>query len=103
MMHLAEAYNDAAKRLAAVADELAANPANPDAPAAALRATLAVLGHLSETATSLDMRSAHHQLGATLHAAGTITPDKIREIAHNLNSIAENYAQVATGWNNIWA
>lgn len=102
MMHLAEAYNAAAQRLRAIADELAASPDNPEAVAKALRDTLAVLEQLAGIEPNAPLLAALHQKGTDLNIAGTITPDTIREIAHALAQIAQNYGDSAAQWNNIW-
>lgn len=99
---LAEAYNAAARQLLAIADQLATNLDNPDAIAAALRDTLAILEHLGGMEPSPKVRAQLHQLYTDLKAKGTITPDKIREIAQACGTVAQNNAQMGSQWNNIW-
>ncbi|OKH72792.1 hypothetical protein EB73_08375 [Mycobacterium sp. SWH-M3] len=98
----AEAYTAAARHLLAIADERAANPTNPEAIAKALRDTLATLEHLGGIEPSPQVGAQLHQLYTDLKTAGTITPDKIREIAHACGHIAQNNAQMGAQWNSIW-
>lgn len=105
MMHLAEraeAYSSAASILAAIADQLAGNPDDPEAIATALRETTAVLDQLVGIEPDAQTCAGMHQLGADLNKAGNITPDKIREIAHACYHIAQNYREQLAQWNNIW-
>lgn len=101
-LQLAEAYNAAARHLLAIADELATDPTNPEAIAKALRDTLAVLEHLAGVEPNPPLLAALHQKGTDLNTAGTITPDKIREIAHQLGKIAQNYADGAAERAKLW-
>ncbi|MEW2484505.1 hypothetical protein AB0876_33440 [Mycobacterium sp. NPDC049093] len=102
MSHLAEAYNQAARRLATVADELTNNPNDTNQGAAALRETLTVLEHLGGLEPSQKVRAQLHRLHADFKAAGTITPDKIRETAQACGKVAQNNAQWASQVKNIW-
>ncbi|MEN4397478.1 hypothetical protein [Mycolicibacterium conceptionense] len=102
MMLLAEAYTEATRRLMEIADQLAKNPDDPDWITAALRDTLAVLEHLGGLEPSQQVRAQLHRLFTDLKAKGTITPDKIREIAQACGHIAQNNAQMGAQWNTLW-
>lgn len=102
MMHLAEAYNEAARRLATTANQLAENPDAPDAIAGALRDTLSTLEHLGGLEPSPQVGAQLHRLYSEFKAKGTITSDKVREIAQACGKIAQNNAQMGAQFNSIW-
>lgn len=102
MMPLAQAYTEAARRLMDIADQLAKNPDDPDWIAGAQRDSLAILEHLGGLEPSQQVGAQLHRLYSEFKAAGTITPDKIREIAQVCGKVAQNNAQMAAQWNNIF-
>lgn len=102
LAELAEAYSSAASVLAGIADQLAGNPDDPEAIAMALRETVAVLDQLVGIEPDAQTRAGLQQLGADLNKAGTIAPDKMREIARACYDIAQNYRAQLAQWNNIW-
>lgn len=105
MMHLAEraeAYSSAASILAAIADQLAGNPDDPEAIATALRETTAVLDQLVGIEPDPQTPAGLHQLGANMNSAGTVTSDKIREIAQASYDLAQSYSDQLAQWNTIW-
>ncbi|MBU8821140.1 hypothetical protein KL864_35385 [Mycolicibacterium goodii] len=101
-MQLADAYSQAATNLSAVADELATNRNAADHAAAALRNTLAVLEQLDGLEPSPNVRAQLRRLHTDLQSAGTLTPDRVREIAKALGKVAQNNAQFAAQVKNIW-
>ncbi|MFV8160718.1 hypothetical protein ACNQVK_00945 [Mycobacterium sp. 134] len=90
MTQVAAAYSTAANTLRVAADLLATNPDDPEAVANAYRTTLGVLTGLSAT-RSAEVGASWDSLYREISRAGTITPDRTREIARLFSILAQNF------------
>lgn len=69
----------------------------------ALGATLRVLERLTEVEPQGGTAQALHGLGERLRSAGTIGPDKLRELAGMLQGVAQNHDELQARLSGIWS
>lgn len=91
MTQVAAAYSTAANTLRVAADVLASNPDDPEAVANAYRTTLGVLTGLRVTELSAEVGASLDSLYREISRAGTITPDRTREIARLFSILAQYF------------
>lgn len=99
-MNPSEQYRTAAAELTELAVTLEGD--RTDA-ATALGITVRVLQQLAEAEPQRGTAEALHGLGERLQEGGTITPDKLREIAATQQRVAQSHDDLANQMRGLWS